>query len=392
MDGMIARRHPASELARQFALTAGQYDRDAAFPFAHFVRLHEEQLLALTAPAEDGGEAASLGEVVDLVGTIGEGCPSTALILAMHLLQLKTLSRSTAWPAHLRHIVARGAAKSGELVNALRVEPALGSPARGGLPETTARRTRAGWSLSGRKIYSTGSPGLTWMVVFARTDEPTPRVGQFLVPAHSRGVTIIETWDHLGLRASGSHDVVFDQVELPDDHAVDLRAPEAWMRGDPEQAAWNNLTIAALYTGVARAARDWLVKFLNERTPTNLGAPLASLPRMQEAMGGIEALLLTNRRLIVSAAHEYDLCGTLPASEAGLIKTVAAENAIRAVEEAVALTGNHALTRSNPIERHLRDVLCARIHTPQADSAKILAGKFALTNYVQPAKAGVQIA
>jgi alkylation response protein AidB-like acyl-CoA dehydrogenase len=216
------------------------------------------------------------------------------------------------------------------------------------------------------------------MLVFARTDEPTPRVGPFLVPASTPGIEIIETWDHLGLRASCSHDVVLRDVVVPEDHAVDLRSPEGWMRPDPDQAAWNNLTIAALYTGVARAARDWLVTFLNERVPANLGAPLATLPRMQEAVGGIEALLLANDRMITSAAAEYDAERTLSTTDYGLIKTLSAEHAIRAVEEAMALTGNHGLSRVNPLERHLRNVLCARIHTPQADSAKIAAGRAAL--------------
>jgi alkylation response protein AidB-like acyl-CoA dehydrogenase len=201
----------------------------------------------------------------------------------------------------------------------------------------------------------------------------------FLVPAKSQGVRIIETWDQLGLRASGSHDVVFDNVHIPLDHAVDVRAPEDWQRGDPDHAAWNNLTIAALYTGVARAARDWLLRFLNDRAPANLGAPLATLPRMQEAVGGIEALLAANHRLITTAAAEYDAGHGPSITECGLIKTLAADHAIRAVEEAVALTGNHGLSRRNPLERHLRDVLCARIHTPQADSAKIAAGRAALS-------------
>ena len=149
-------------------------------------------------------------------------------------------------------------------------------------------------------------------------------------------------------------------------------------RPDPSQAPWSNLSISALYTGVAMAARDWVIGFLRDRVPANLGAPLATLPRMQEAVGGIEALLLTNRRLIADAAAEYDRTGGPGNTACNLTKTVAAENAIRAVEEAVKLTGNHGLSRSNPLERHLRDVLCARIHTPQADSALIAAGKAAL--------------
>jgi alkylation response protein AidB-like acyl-CoA dehydrogenase len=135
------------------------------------------------------------------------------------------------------------------------------------------------------------------------------------------------------------------------------------------------MLIAALYTGVAMAARDWTADFLRNRAPTSLGASLATLPRMQEAMGKIEALLATNRRLAMSAARDYEAGHPPSVVECNLIKVTAAENAIAAVQDCVALTSNHGLSRANPLERHLRDVLCARIHTPQADAGHIAAGR-----------------
>ena len=115
------------------------------------------------------------------------------------------------------------AVADGALINALRVEPDLGTPARGGLPATIARKTPDGWSLSGRKIYSTGSPGLTWTIVWARTDEEVPRVGGFLVRKDAPGRRIEETWDHTGLRASASHDVIFENTPVPEHHALSPR-------------------------------------------------------------------------------------------------------------------------------------------------------------------------
>jgi alkylation response protein AidB-like acyl-CoA dehydrogenase len=129
--------------------------------------------------------------------------------------------------------------------------------------------------------------------------------------------------------------VVFENVAIPLDHAVDLRAPADWARRDPEGAAWNALLIASLYTGVAEAARDWIVTFLRERVPANLGAPLASLPRMQEAVGRIEALLLTNRRLVGCAASDTDRGRPPEPHESTLLKTIACENAIEAVQAAL---------------------------------------------------------
>ncbi|OAG73456.1 acyl-CoA dehydrogenase family protein [Acetobacter malorum] len=111
--------------------------------------------------------------------------------------------------------------------------------------------------------------------------------------------------------------------------------------------------------------------------PANLGKPLASLPRFQMVMGEIEALLLTNRALLADSLTRYEQ-GQCSVPDANLVKHVVTENAIRSVEKGVAAIGNPALSRSNPLERHLRDVLCARIHTPQADTALTAAGRVRL--------------
>ena len=367
----------ADDFVQDIADHAAEVDRSGAFPWESLDILHREQLLAITARHEDGGQVAGLCQVSDLVRHVGRGCASTGLVLGMQLIHLRHAAQSD-WPEHLKAHIGRSAGRFGSLINALRVEPALGTPARGGLPETTARRVAEGWVITGRKIYSTGAPGLAWMMVFARTDETEPRMGMFLVPARTPGIRIEPTWDQLGLRGSCSHDVVFEDVRIPDDHAVDLPAPAAWKRRDPDAAAWSSTVIAALYTGVAEAARAWIVDFLRDRSPDNLGAPLATLPRMQEAVGRIEALLTMNRRLIAASAMETDAGRPPITEESGLLKTVAAENAIEAVETAVKLAGNHAFSRTNALERHLRDVLCARVHTPQPDAAFAAAGRRAL--------------
>ena len=378
MDGMVlAQNDMGDDLIAALAERADAVDREGRFPHESLELLHAEGLLNLTARRADGGQDAGLVRCTGLVRRAGQGCASTALIFAMQLIHLRTVAQSD-WAEPVRATIGRSAGLYGALINALRVEPALGTPARGGLPDTIARRTADGWSITGRKIFSTGAPGLSWMLVFARTDEETPRSGLFVVPARSPGISIEPTWDQLGLRGSGSDAVVFQDVRIPAAHAVDLREPSGWARRDPAGAAWSTLMVGALYTGVAEAARNWLVSFLRNRAPANLGAPLATLPRMQEAVGKIDALLLTNRRLIAAAAADTDAGSPPTMAESGLLKTVAAENAIAAVQSAIELTGNPGLSRANPLERHLRDVLCARVHTPQPDSAYTAAGRAAL--------------
>jgi alkylation response protein AidB-like acyl-CoA dehydrogenase len=361
-----------------FAERAPSHDRAASFPFENFQELSEAGLLALPVPKALGGVGAGVREAARVVNAVGKADAATALVLAMHYIHHLVITRNGNWPAHLAQRVSRDAVNGSALINALRVEPDQGSPSRGGLPQTTAKRTAEGWRITGRKIYSTGAPILKWYTVWAKTDEPDVRVGIFLVPAGLPGTEIVETWDHLGLRASGSHDVVFDDVLLPLDHEVDLRRPSDWGAPDVSQAAIQAVLVGAVYDGVARAARDWLIDFLKTRTPSSLGAPLATLPRAQEIVGGIEVKLAVNARLLDTFARDIDDGVALTPIEANILKLTVTNNAVAAVEDALSLTSNHGLTRANPLERHYRDVLCGRVHTPQDDSTRISAGRIAL--------------
>ncbi|MEP9367165.1 acyl-CoA dehydrogenase family protein [Xanthobacter sp. VNH20] len=358
----------AQRLRGEFAAHAAESDRQGRFSRENIAALHANRLLALAVPREFGGRDVSLHEAVAVVRAIGAGDPSTALVLLMQMLHHRAIAKGGTWPAHIRARVFEAAVKDGALINALRVEPALGSPVRGGLPATVARRVPEGWRISGRKLYSTGSPALRWGIVWGATDEEKPRVGEFLVPLDAPGVSIVPTWDHLGLRASGSDDVVLEDVLIPADHAVDLRRPEDWVVADVGRNAWLPLMLAGMYDGVAQAARDWLVGFLKARTPSNIARPLSSVPRIQAVVGEIEALLQANDALLEHVPALLDSGGPAAAGvNPELVKYTVTTNAIAAVEKALGTTGNHGLTRVNPLERHYRDVLCSRVHQPQND-------------------------
>ena len=364
------------------AESAEHYDASGEFPHANFRLLHEYGLLGLTVPFDLGGGGADLLKAQQTISAVAQGEPSTALILVMQYIQHARLQDSKSWPAHLRLQVAQQAVQEGALINSLRVEPDLGTPARGGLPATTARRTAEGWRISGSKIYSTGSHGLTWFNVWARSDDADPLVGAWLVHKDTPGIRIVEDWDHLGMRATCSHEVIFEDVLVPLEHAVSVSpwsAPQAEL--DPSGMLWMSVLLSSVYDGVARSAREWFVQWLEQRKPSNLGAALSTLPRFQEVVGQIDTLLFNNHNLLNSAAQ-----GLTPAAHAAQIKYLVTTNAIRAVELAIEASGNPGLSRSNPLQRHLRNVLCARIHTPQNDVALIGVGKAV---FAQRAKAAL---
>jgi alkylation response protein AidB-like acyl-CoA dehydrogenase len=366
-----------ANVAAALAKRAEEHDRSADFPADGIAEVHAAGLLTATVAPAYGGPGTGLAGTAAILRALGRGDPSVALISAMTMFAHALQAIEPSWPDRLYRDAVAESAERPVLINALRVEPELGTPARGGLPATVARRTGDGWSLTGRKIYSTGAEGLTWMVVWARTEDEPARVGGFLVRAGSPGISIERTWDHLGLRASRSDDVIFADTPVPPETTTGLAEP-APGQGSPVFMAWNALGLGALYLGVADAARDWLLQFLAERTPASLGRPLATLPRFQTAVGEIDAALVAAGTLVTALAEQVDGGDPDAVARAGLAKLTATRAAIGAVEQAVALIGNNALTRRNPLERHLRDVLCARVHSPQDDSTLLAAGRAAV--------------
>jgi alkylation response protein AidB-like acyl-CoA dehydrogenase len=367
-------------ISAQLAETAAHYDRSGAFPHENFQLLHQHGLIGLVAARELAGEPLTLPEARQVIEAVARGEPSTALVLIMTYLFVFQAARNPNWPPALLRHVLEDIAVNGALANALRVEPELGTPVRGGLPETKARRVPGGWRISGRKLYATGIPALKWLGVWGRTDDATPLIGTFLVPASAQGIRIEETWDQLGMRATGSHDAILEDVFIPADYAVDIRTPKGWEAERPaELLAWMSVLIGTLYDAVAGNARDWLVRFANERVPSNLGAKLATLPRFQEAIGEIEALLFTNKVMLDRSSLGDP--AKIPPLESNFVKYLVTNNAIKVTETAVSLTGNPALSRHNPLERHFRNTLFGRVHSPQDDTILTTAGKAAFASF-----------
>jgi alkylation response protein AidB-like acyl-CoA dehydrogenase len=364
------------EITKALAADAERNDRGANFPAAGIQAVHEAGLLTATVARRYGGPGAGLADTVAILKALGQGDPSVALITAMTLFAHAMQGFRPDWPDDVYAGAVKESGTRPVLINALRVEPELGTPARGGLPATIARRTQKGWAVTGRKTFSTGAEGLTWMMVWARTDDDHPQVGGFLVRNDAPGIAIERTWDHLGLRASRSDDVILDGA--PAHGHTGLEAPRPGFSGIPEFGAWNCLGLSALYLGVASAARDWLIKFLNERTPASLGAPLATLPRFQAAVGEIDALLGAADDLTEALARRFDQGDETAIARSPAAKLIANRAAIDCVAQALALVGNNGLTRKNPLERHYRDVLCSRVHSPQDDTIVANLGKSAL--------------
>jgi alkylation response protein AidB-like acyl-CoA dehydrogenase len=374
-----ARLDTLAEVTSALAGTAAEYDRTGTFPAAGIAEAHKAGLLTATVGAEYGGAAIGLADTARVLAALGAGDPSVALISAMTIFTHARQAGKKHWPAQLYTKVLAESALRPTLLNAVRVEPELGSPARGGLPATIARGTATGWAISGRKRFATGAPGLSYFLVWAGTDEPTPRVGTFAVPGDTPGIEIVPAWDHLGMRASCSHDVVFDEVEIPDGHLIEATESGTKAQQDNLALAGAAIPLAALYLGVGRAAQQYFHRFAHERVPANLGRPVASTERFRQAAGEIEVLLSGAEQLLYGVAHRIDRGEPVPPTHALGARVLADRQVAEAVRIALRLLGNPGLSRANPLERHFRDIQSAAVHAPQEDVLLLTIGATALS-------------
>lgn len=373
----------AATLADRFAETAPHYDRTGEFPFAHFDALRASGYFALTVPAEYGGEGGGVFETVLSQERLARGDGSTALAAGWHLYVVGKQATSLTWPEALRDRIFREAVTEGALINAAASEPATGSPSRGGLPTTRARRLADGrWLLTGRKNFTTLSPVLTYFLVSA-TIEGTEEAAWFLVPRQTPGLAIEETWDSLGMRSTGSHDLLLHDVELDADGYVESAARRSGARTD----GWN-LHIPAVYLGIAQAARDFAIRYAMERRTNTATNSIADLPHIQRMIGEMDVALLPARTLLMSLAERWD---GEPERRSELALPIAAcklfvvESTLKVVDLAMRIGGGASLSRRLPLERYYRDARAGLHNPPMEDVALIQLAKAALTMLQQGA-------
>ncbi|OQP84816.1 monooxygenase [Rhizobium rhizosphaerae] len=361
---------------RIVAEAAPEADQTGQFPWAGIRAVHKAGLLESTVATRYGGPGGTLSTAARILAALGRGDPSVALISAMTIFNHLGQASKGHWPEDLYRDLLSQARSRPLLLNAARVEPELGSPARGGLPSTRARRTANGWALSGRKRFVTGAHGLTHFLVWAHTDEVLSRVGTFVVPNGLPGITVIENWKSLGMRATGSHDVEFTDVEIPTEHVLELVDPSVAQQDNRGHAAIT-LALTALYLGVAEAAQERFIRFAHERMPGNLGRPIAETDRFVALSGEIDLLVSGARQIIFGA-----LDGDLRDAERVIRARLLAGRQIReAVQIAVRGIGNPGLNADLGLERHFRDVQSVLVHAPQEDTSVAILGRAAFERW-----------
>lgn len=356
-------------IAIDLAARAAEHDRAASFPFAGVEALKRAGVFAAPIPRELGGLGVeSVHDLLVASSRLAHGDPSVAIGLSMHLLPVLSTARRyrlaertgderrmAGFGVTLRHIAHEG------VVMAAAVSEAGQDLTR---PATRARRTPEGWAVEGRKVFCTMSPAATvlYASVTLEGDDGGELYGYAQIPTRAPGVVVHDDWDAMGMRASGSHSVSFEDVRLP---ASALRGgfPVGRLADFMERNLNAGALHAATVTGIAEAAHGNALESLARRPQSARGG----WARMQVAhntidLGAIRAVLGATG-VLLDRLHSGD--EPMPQTTEQMApafaqvqgaKAMINEAAVRVVDRAMALTGGAGYMSRHPLSRAYRDV------------------------------------
>ena len=357
----------ARELGFIFGARAAAHDADDAFPVENYTTLTQRKVFSAGIPAELGGGGATHGELCEMLRELARHCGATALALSMHTHLVVALVWRYRQGLPAEALLRRIAAEQLVLV---------GTGASDWLESTgRAERVDGGYRVTARKSFCSGSPAGALLLTTAPFDDPSdgPTVLHFAVPMPSEGVTVLDNWRAMGMRASGSNDVLLDQVFVPDE-AVSLRRPRGRWHAFYNVAlpiAWP--MIMSVYVGVAEAARDLAVQSAQRKLDDS---------DIWYLMGELDNALVTAQ---IAVDSMLCLCANLAfvpdvatVNATFIRKTIAAQALLSAVEKAAEIGGGRSLLRNTAMERLLRDVHAAQFHPLQPKRQHRFSGRLAL--------------
>jgi alkylation response protein AidB-like acyl-CoA dehydrogenase len=389
----------AASHAQEFAERASTYDSENRFVTENFDTMRRSRLLAATVPAEFGGLGVeSLHDVTVSVSRIARGCPATALALNMHLGSAWTLARM--WRG--RKETAGSAETDGGKV----MEGMLRLLGRGRLimahaatepgttlmfPKTRARRVEGGYLVTGRKTFVTNSEIADLIAVFLTVPGPSgDHNGTAIIRRDTPGLSIAPTWDAMGMRGSGSHDVVLTDCLVPD-MAMRIGPPVGELR--PED--WIgllavNYPLTGAYLGIAEAALQTAVDAARSRRRPPSDEPAAGHPLVQTQIADIELELTAARAVVGRVGSGIDAALMAEDSPGGdtviqlirdfqCAKLIANRVAVTAVDRSMGVVGGRSYLSGHPLARLYRDARAGGFMQPFApEEAREFIGRVGL--------------
>jgi len=359
----------AGELGRSFEQYSAAHDRDGSFVAEAFATMRERGYLALAVPVELGGLGATIGQVAMAQAEMARYDASAALAVSMHL----HITLFAAW-RYRREMPGAEAMLRRVADDRIVLVSTGGSDFT--RPNGTAVKVDGGFKVSGRKIFCSQVPeGDVFSTMFTYEDPDAGRqVLAMGIPVRGEGIEILDTWDTMGMRGTGSHDVMMKDVFVADAQVMSKRP---WGVIDPPlqiiiQCAMP--VISGAYLGVAEGARDKAIAHI-------AGSSKAEDPSTQRLVGLLDYKLRVARWSLLGAIAQI---GDDPVPDAETVvatmqaKRAIAEEAVSACDVALSVTGGAGYYRKLGIEQALRDVRGVGFHPLTPELTLMHAGKVAL--------------
>jgi alkylation response protein AidB-like acyl-CoA dehydrogenase len=353
----------ARSLAPRLAERAAGHDAAGAFPADDFADLKAAGLLGLMVPPRLGGPGAGFADYAEVAMALGAGAGATALVFNMHASVTGALAQTPDDVARalgvpesyfaMRDEALRTAA-GGCLFAVAMSERGAGS--RLSQITTSYEPAGGGFRITGSKTFVSGAGHADVYLVAAKRGDA---VSHFLVPA-GPGITVEPTWDSMGMRATGSHDVHLDVTVGSDALLGGMEGLTLLLAQVMPQ--WLVASYAAVYVGVARSAVDAAVDHLQKRGLTHLPAVRARVGRAETR---VEAARLT----VLEAARRVDAAPGDPDTNRWVwrAKLLAGETAMEVGASMLEAAGTSATRRGSPLERIYRDARCGSLQPATSD-------------------------
>lgn len=356
----------AGRIADAIAVHAATHDADDSFVEEAYALLKAEGFFKALVPVEFGGGGADVSEICQVIRRLGAACGSTALAFAMH----SHLVAVAAW--RWKH---QGAPTEGLLKRVAAEDLVLVSSGGSDWLDSggVATRVDGGFTISARKPFSSGSPAGDLLSTSAVWNDPDggPTVLHFAVSLKAPGVSLMDTWHTLGMRGTGSHDIVLSDVFVPDAAIAGRRPQGPW---HPLFHAISMIAFALIYSayvGVAEGARATALTLARRKGEDE--ALLLLVGEMENAFATAEMAL---ERMILLA--DTGTPGPDATSRAMIGRTLVGRAAIATVERAMEVAGGAAFYRATGLERAFRDIQGARFHPLQEKPQQRYTGRLAL--------------
>jgi alkylation response protein AidB-like acyl-CoA dehydrogenase len=389
----------AEKHAEEFAARAEQCDRTNTFPKENIVALQQSGYLAATVPCELGG--LGVESVYDAaLGTsrLARGDGSTAIAANMHTIGGFALRQM--WQAAKARDDATGAAPLEMALRAIanRQLVLAGPSSEPGSdvvhPLTEARRVPEGWVINGLKIFGTGSPSATLMAFFVKVVEAEGQPaywGAAQVPVGTPGMEIQDDWDALGMRASGSHSVVFRNCRVPEPAVTPMVPYGGWHEPFIAIVMPSGFGLVAAFLGIAEAAHTLICETVKTKRKAPSNRTLAERPAIQRTIAENEIDLAACRAMMertgrvmdhLFASHRF-METPMEALHAVFkdfqcTKWLVNRKAIEVVDRALTASGGAGYLSKNPLSRLYRDVRAGPFMAPSPNEAFEYIGKVAL--------------